>query len=237
MSTQPTPSLTARLKADNWDMHQIAEQGHGQGSVLRGELSLPGYLELIDQGYLVHHALDQAAKAAAKARPEFTSLFADEHLLSPHYARDLAHFGVAPENIDPISGSERFIAHIESVAGDPLAVLGLHYVRTGASNGNKFAVNKARETYSLPDTGEGTAHLDPYGDAQRQSWGAFKVDLDKLQLSQAEQDAVVASARRMYELFICWHTEDDLNADQLLAKHGGKLNKSDFDRAHAASTK
>lgn len=231
--TTPTKPLTERLKSENWDMHQIAERGRGVGSVLRGELSLPEYLELIDQGYLVHAAMDEAVKGAAGTRPRLAPLMSDEHLLGPKYAADLAHFGVAPGSVEPISGTERFVAHIESVKGEPLEVLGLHYVRTGASNGNSFVAKAARKAFELPESGEGTAHLVPYGDAQRANWAEFKSNLDALELSEQEQDTVVASARKMYELFICWQRDEHLTADALLAMHKGSLNKDDFDRAHA----
>ncbi len=231
--TTATTKLTDRLKAENWDMHQIAERGHGQGSVLRGELSLPAYLELIDQGYLVHASLDDAAKAAADSRPDLLPLMADEHFLSQHFAADLAHFGVSTGNVDPIPGTSRFIHHIQAVAGDPLCVLGLHYVRTGASNGNSFVAKHAIKAFNLSETGEGTAHLTPYGSEQRAKWGRFKTQLDALVLTRAEQDTVVASARRMYEHYICWHREAHLSADELLAMHKGELDQSEFDRAHA----
>ncbi len=232
MTTEAT-NLTDRLKAENWDMHQIAERGHGQGSVLRGELSLPAYLELIDQGYLVHAALDKAAKSAAMAKPDLAPMMADEHLLAKHYAADLAHFGVSPDNVDPIPGTTRFIEHIESAKGDPLRVLGLHYVRTGASNGNSFVAKHAIKAFDLPETGGGTAHLTPYGSEQRATWGRFKAQLDALTLTIAEQDMVVASARKMYEHFICWHREAHLSAVELLALHQGELDQGEFDRAHA----
>ncbi len=229
----PTDTLTARLKSENWDMHQIAEHSHGQGSVLRGELSLPAYIELIDQGYLVHRALDEAAQHAMTLRPDLAPLMAEEHLLGQHFAKDLAHFGVSPDNTEPLPGTERFIAHIEAVKDEPLKVLGLHYVRTGASNGNSFVAKHAREAFDLPATGEGTAHLVPYGDRQRAAWGAFKAQLDSLPLSSQEQDTVIASARAMYAHYICWHREAHLSADELVREHAASLDKTAFDKSHA----
>jgi heme oxygenase len=226
--------LTQQLKEDNWDMHQIAEHGEGTGSVLRGEWNREQYAEMIAQGYLVHKALDLAVSASAEARPDLAALFAHEHLLAEHFAKDLAYFEIDTTSIVPSVGTTRFITHIASAASDPLAVLGLHYVRTGASNGNRFVAKKARQIFNLPDTGEGTAHLDPYGEAQRQHWAAFKAELDRVELTNDEKQAVVASARNMYELFINWNAPEHLTATELLERHKAQLDKAEFDRAHAA---
>ena len=228
-----TDTLTARLKSENWDMHQIAEHSHGQGSVLRGELSLPAYIELIDQGHLVHRVLDEAAQHAASKRPDLAPLMADEHMLGQHFAKDLAHFGISPDSTEALAGTERFVEHIQAVKDEPLKVLGLHYVRTGASNGNSFVAKHAREAFDLPTTGEGTAHLAPYGERQRAAWGALKQTLDGLNLTAQEQDTVIASARSMYAHYICWHRESHLSAAELVNEHESSLDKDAFDQAHA----
>jgi heme oxygenase len=229
--------LTQRLKDDNWDMHQIAEHGEGTGSVLRGQWSRADYASMIAQGLLVHQALDAACRTARAARPDLAphlpALLADEHLLAPAYTKDASYFGLAPASIRPTPGTQRFLAHIAAVQHDPLAVLGLHYVRTGASNGNRFVAQAARKAFDLPHTGEGTAHLDPYADAQRPAWAAFKAALDALPLSSAQQARVVASARKMYEHVISWHAAEHATAQELVARHASRLNKADFDRAHA----
>lgn len=235
--TTTTRSLTQRLKEENWDMHQVAEHGEGTGSVLRGEWGKPEYTRMIAQGYLVHRALDNAAKHAATADPRLAKLLAPEHLLAEHYAKDLAYLGLDPATVTPEPGTQRFLAHIESVQHAPLAVLGLHYVRTGASNGNRFVAKRARQAFDLPATGEGTAHLDPYGESQRAHWNAFKEELDRVELSEHEQTAVVASARKMYEYVISWHAPEHRTADQLLVLHKDRLNKAEFDQGHAVPAK
>ncbi len=61
-------------------------------------------------------------------------------------------------------------------------------------NGNRMMAGNFREKFNLPATGEGTRHLDPYGEAQEENWAVFKEKRETLPLDEAQRQAVVDGA-------------------------------------------
>ncbi|MEM7628797.1 MAG: biliverdin-producing heme oxygenase [Planctomycetota bacterium] len=236
-----TRSLTQRFKEDNWDLHQIAEHApEGPSRLIRGEVSRSEYAESLQQEYLHHRALDEAVGRAIDARPDLAPVVEGTNGRAPAIAEDLAFFqslgepvgdpGTAP----PTPGVTRFLEHIGASSNDPMAILGLHYVRTGATNGNRFVAKKVRAAMDLPaDTDQGTRHLDPWGAEQRPRWMAFKERLDALELTPDEQDRCFNAVRSMYVYAINMNASEHRSADALLREFGGGLDKAQFDRDHA----
>jgi len=227
--------LSQRLKDDNWQLHQIAERSDGLGGVLKGSLPLDGYVGILEQQWVIAAPMDAALRGALAARPGVAPLVEDDQYLEGYLREDLAHFGRQVTSIKPRPGSARFIEHLTAKADDPLHILGLHYVRLGACNGNRFVARKARATYKLPESGEGTRFLDPFGEAQRPKWVAFKTKLDALDLDAGERDRVFAGTRAMYELIINLpNDERHVPASELLERHEGQLDHGVFTKSHAA---
>jgi heme oxygenase len=114
--------------------------------------------------------------------------------------------------IEPRPGTHALIDHVASVASsEPVRLLGLHYVREGANNGNRFIAMKLRKIWGAPhDQRDGFRYLDPYGPEQRPRWEAFKQQLDALDLTNEQEEAVIASARSMFNLIIAMHKDHDL---------------------------
>lgn len=230
--TDPRP-LSQRLKDDNWQLHQIAERNDGLGGVLRGGLPLEGYVGILEQEWVISAPMDDALRSAIAARPDIAHLIEDDQYFDGYLREDLAYFGRPVEGITPRPGSLRFVEHVGAHAGDPLHILGLHYVRLGACNGNRFVARKARANYQLPESGGGTRFLDPFGEAQRPKWMAFKTKLDELALDAAERDRVFAGTRAMYELIINLPNDDrHVSADELLERHEGQLDHGVFTKSH-----
>lgn len=239
-----TRTLTQRLKEDNWDLHQIAEHDpKGPSRLIRGEVSRAEYAESLQQEYLHHAALDEAVERAITARPELGSIIEGTNGRATPIADDLAFFRAAGEPVaepgeaSPTAGVQRYLDHITASDADPLAILGLHYVRTGATNGNRFVAKKVRAAMDLPEPtetdGGGTRHLDPWGAEQRTRWVAFKERLDTLELTGDEQDRVFNAVRSMYVYAINMNADAHRSADDLLAEFGDSLDKARFDRDHA----
>lgn len=232
--TTETRTLTQRLKDDNWDLHQIAEHAaDGPSRLVQGTMPLDEYKAMLAQDYLWHAALDEALRSAVESEPRLGSLIEENQYRAANIADDLAYFGVDAASIDPSPGTTRFVEHVARVKHDPMAVLGLHYVRTGATNGNRFVAKKVRKTFELPESGEGTKHLDPWGEQQRATWMAFKGKLDEIGFDENEQDRVFGSVREMYVYAINANRERHMPASELLEAHGDKLDKGKFDRDHA----
>lgn len=224
--------LTTRLKDDNWALHQIAERQETPGSLIKGTMPKAGYIDMLAQQLLINQALDTALSSAIKLDPRVGELVLREQMLTPYIEEDLSFFGVDSDTIEATPGTNRFIAHIEEHAEHPLHLLGLHYVRLGACNGNRFVARVVRKAYTLGES-DGTRYLDPFGDTQRTSWVEFKAALDAMPFDRTEQDQVFEGTRAAYLYAINLDLPEHLSAEQLLEKHEKTLDKKAFEDGHS----
>ena len=231
MSQSTHTSLTARLKDDNWDLHQIAERRSDLALILRGLLPRERYIGLLGQAWLQAGPMDEALRGACHADPRIRGVVEDDQFFAPHARADLVYFEHATPEASP--GTARFVAFVREHAADAMTILGLHYVRLGACNGNRFIAKKARAAYGLPESGEGTQWLDPFGQAQRSKWQAFKDGLDAAGWSDAERGVIFAGARAMYLFAINDRADTPATEAELLAAHGHELDKDAFAKSHA----
>lgn len=229
--------LTTRLKDDNWALHQIAERQESPGSLIKGTMPLDGYKAMLGQQHLINAALDKALKSLLGANPQVAELVVEEQLLTPYLLEDLSHFGIAPDSVSATPGTRRYIEHIEANADNALHLLGLHYVRLGACNGNRFVARVVRKTYGLTDPQLGTRYLDPFGESQRAKWMEFKAALDAIPFDQAQRDAIFAGTRAAYVYAINLDLAEHMSAEALLEKHGKTLDKKVFDEGHSVHVK
>ncbi len=225
--------LTTRLKDDNWALHQIAERQDTPGSLIKGSMPKAGYLAMLAQQYLVNNAFDQTLQDILPDHPAIAALILNEQLLTQYLLEDLEHFGVDPQSAQPAPGTQRFIDHIGAHKDQPLHLLGLHYVRLGACNGNAFVARVVRKAYTLDDPQQGTRYLDPFGPTQRKKWLAFKARLDAMQLTQSQQDEIFAGTRAAYVLAINLDLPEYQSDEQLLAKHEKTLDQKAFAQGHS----
>ena len=205
--TTDTRPLGQRLKEDNWDLHQLAEHDALPQHMVRGTMPREAYVELCGQSWLVARALDSAIEAKRDEVPILRELVTDRQLQTPYLEEDLAHWGVDPASVAPNPGTAALIAEIERCRDNaPIRLFGLHYVREGANNGNRFIARKIKQAWGA-ESDDGFRHLDPYGDEQRPLWEAFKVRLNEIELSEAEKTAIVDAARSMFEGMIKMHKD------------------------------
>lgn len=226
--------LTERLKNDNWALHQIAERQPTPGSLIKGTMPKEGYLAMLGQQYLLNSAFDAALAEARTNNPQVESLIDQEYLLTPYLIEDLEHFGIERSTLAPTPGTQRFIDHVAAHKDQPLHLLGLHYVRLGACNGNTFVARVVRKSYNITDPTQGTRYLDPFGKEQRKGWVAFKESLDSIEFTDAQQDEVFAGTRAAYVLSINLDFEQFKDAETLLLENGQSLDKNEFDAHHSA---
>lgn len=224
--------LTTRLKDDNWALHQIAERQETPGSLIKGTMPKDGYTNMLAQQLLINHALDNALRDAVKSDARVSELVLNEQMLSPYIEQDLSFLGIDASSISPTPGTTRYIEHIQANADNPLHLLGLHYVRLGACNGNRFVARVVRKAYTLGEH-EGTRYLDPFGDAQRASWVEFKAALDAMPFDASEQDQVFQGTRAAYLYAINLDLPEHLSAEQLLELHEKSLDKKAFEDGHS----
>lgn len=224
--------LTPRLKNDNWDLHQIAERGPTPGALIKGTMPKDGYAESLAQTLLLNRALDAAVARISDSRPDLGALIKADQAFSPYLEADLEFLGVDTRSLDATNGTRRYIDAIEAHSDDPCYLFGLHYVRLGACNGNRFVARKLRSVYGFEDS-RGTMYLDPFGENQRAEWSAFKNGIDALDLSQEDQDRIFAGTRDAYLLTINLDHDEYQSAEALLAAHSKTLDKKAFEEGHS----
>lgn len=233
MTTATARPLTVRLKDDNWKLHQIAERTDRQAELIRGRLPREAYVGHLTQLWFMARALDTALRPHLVANPALDALVHGEQFLSPYLEEDLTWFGVCPAHARPEPGTARFVDDVAAHADDAWYLLGLHYVRLGACNGNRFVARAVRKGLDLPATGEGTRFLDPFGEAQRDKWYAFKAALDALDLTPEQADRVFEGAEAAYVHAICHTLPAHRTKDDLLAEHEASLDKRAFEAGHS----
>ncbi|MFK7883892.1 MAG: biliverdin-producing heme oxygenase [Phycisphaerales bacterium] len=226
-------TLTTRLKDDNWKLHQIAERAEGPAGLIKGTLPRDGYINMLGQQWFMNSALDRAFGDHILSNEVIAAFVSKDQFLTPFIEEDLTHFGICPIHQTIAPGTQRFMDDIEAKKNDGLHLLGLHYVRLGACNGNRFVAKAVRKAYDLPETGEGTRYLDPFGESQREDWWAFKAALDKAVLTDSEADRVFEGTRAAYLHAICHGLDRQYTSEELFAKHEAALDRKAFDDGHS----
>jgi len=236
--SDPRP-ISQRLKDDNWRLHQIAERTPGPATLMHGEVTREVYARLLRETLPVARALDAKVRAAREAEPRLRELIADDQMQAENIAADLAFLGEPAEPLpmdDLPPGTRRLLVRIEERGSDPFWTLGMHYVRTGATNGNHYLAGRLRRVLGLgteADRQAGTRYLDPFGTQQRFVWGAFKTTLDAIAFTEEEKDLVFEGTRDAF-LYAINLTEAEHRAEEeLLAAHAAGLDKAEFDAHHA----
>lgn len=194
-----TPGTMLTLREATATHHRRAEQHEFQRQFVRGTLPKHLYLRWLGQMLHVHAALETQLDRLVARQQELRSLFDDSRRKVPGIQRDLAFLGGDPAAA-PLPAVRALTARMAQLAADePLALLGVFYVLEGSTNGSKFIARKVRPAYELPDSGEGSAYLDPYGDVQPARWQEFKAAMDAQQFPADEVTRMVAEARATFD--------------------------------------
>ncbi|HEY8590220.1 MAG TPA: biliverdin-producing heme oxygenase, partial [Naasia sp.] len=177
-------SLTARLRADNRDLHADIEARVGLPGSVR---SRDDYVRLLTR-LAAFHAAIEAELDDPRWRSRFTALGVDlaAHRRSALLTQDLAALGAkAPAPGEPIG-----IAGFEEA-------LGTLYVVEGSTLGGKYLAPQIAE--AVPDApvaffrSEGRGHPRP--------WQALKAAVDNFGEAAGDGDRVVEGARRAFGAF------------------------------------
>ncbi|MCC6319860.1 MAG: biliverdin-producing heme oxygenase [Phycisphaerales bacterium] len=198
MSTTMNASVMARLKSETAEQHRSAERKPLQQQMLRGVLPREAYGAWLGQMLLVHRALERAIEGA-RPLAGVLKLVTPEQEHSPRLEEDLRTLGTDPAAVRPNASTARLVADIERLAtANPAAAFGLHYVLEGSMNGNKYIAMAMRRGQGLAP-GVGDRYLDPYGEAQRGKWAAFREAVDACAWNDRDADAAVEAAKMMFD--------------------------------------
>lgn len=190
------PGVMTRLREETADLHAAAESQPLQKSMVSGSMRPETFVRWLGQMLLVHEELERRLAALRNAEPRYAALIRDELFQAPQLRADLARMGADADTVAPLPATTAFVARIGQVASESAeGLLGALYVLEGSKNGNRF-IAKALERRSPGAFALG--YLDPHGEAQRDLWQRWKLDMDMLGFEPAAQSRLVAIARETF---------------------------------------
>jgi len=199
--TEAGVGFALKLKQGTQDLHDQAEAGPFQQRMVDGELLWEEYVAFLQQALHVHRAIEPLFRDAAAREPRFAAMLHQNHFRVNKIEQDLVDFDAEP-SATVLPATQRFIASVSQAAiSDPLSLIGVLYVKEGATNGNKIVAKRIREGLCL-DPAVAMGYLDPHGPDQRKHWNAFKAALDSLDVTDDEQDRCLEAARETFKLFM-----------------------------------
>lgn len=204
--TDNTASIMLRLKESTQALHDATEDGSFNQELVKGHLPKDRYIEMLAQLWLVHRTLEGQLRAHAGSVPAFNAVLRDYQFQEPYLVADLAFFGRPLPTIEPLSATRRLMDRIDEMAvNEPAGLLGMHYVFEGSNNGSKFIAKAVRRAYALD--GEGTRYLDPYSENQRAYWQQFKDDMNSIEFTASQTEAILQAAGAAFEGVMQLHRE------------------------------
>jgi heme oxygenase len=200
--TTEVSSLATRLREETRDHHERAEKHPFQQELLSGRLDRSAFVASLEQWLCVHRVLEEMLRRHREV-PQIRRVLKDYQFHESRLCEDLKHFGRSPEHARPLAATDEFNASVRRAAeSDPASLLGFHYVIEGSKNGSKHIARILQRVYAL-QPGPGLLYQDPYGDAQRENWQAFRADLESAEFTAAQEDAIVEAAKGTFEGIIC----------------------------------
>jgi heme oxygenase len=192
---QAASGIMGHLRETTRALHKEAESRPLQRSMAKGTLPAGSYVMYLGQLRHLHESLESCLDSVTGSHPWLAGLFTDDRRRVPDLDRDLAAFGVDPDDVPVLPPTAEFIGRIERLtASDPMALLGPLYVLEGSTNGGKFLARVLERSLRIEDRA-GLAYMDPYGDRQPEMWAEFKRLADQVELTPAQRGAVTDAAR------------------------------------------
>lgn len=188
-----------------------------QRDLVAGLLPRSTYVAWLSQLFFVHRALEWHFGRLRSVVPPLAAVVRDHYFHTPALASDLACFGVGLQRLAPLASTSVLIELIDGLAvRAPLALLGIAYVLEDGKNSGRQIAKRARLAYRLP-AGFGVAYLDPYGEAQRQRWLEFRVDMEAMGFGPEEIAMIADAARIMFRSLIA--IMDEILAVERITHH------------------
>lgn len=195
------------LKAETWELHELAEHHPYQRAFVKGELSRAAYTDYLAHMLLVHQVLESRL-TDLKAVPGLSSVICGYHFRASLLRDDLAYFGATAEEVRPLGAAAAIVHEIEfSFNRDPLSVLGFLYVLEGSTNGSKFIARSVERSLKL-NPRQGTSYLNPHAEWQSERWAEFKRTMNAQPFVEEQKTRIVECAKAMFRAVI--RLSDDL---------------------------
>ncbi len=187
-------TIMQALKERTREHHNNAEGQEFQRQLAAGELRRDIYIGYLGQLFLIHKRLETRLRQQQASLPGISQVLSDDQLQVPFLQQDLEFFGAKTEGLQPLTATSELLQKIDAAAeNSPIALLGFHYVLLGSKHGGKFIAHSLQEKYRLNE-GRGATYFDPYGTNFQQIWKSFTADFNAVEMSQADQEAVIQAA-------------------------------------------
>jgi heme oxygenase len=197
MTTAPAPTgIMGRLKSETAELHAVAEAKPLEEALIGGSINHDQYKKYLEQRWVVHRELEAATDKALVADPRLERLGLPGLYQTANIEADLAHLGAGTAAIRPMKGSEGLLGMIRG-AGSTSVLMGIFYVFEGSKNGARYIAKSLAKAWGKSDL-SGMKYLDPHGEAQRGLWMKFREDMNSIDWSAAEQDAMVEAAKETF---------------------------------------
>lgn len=185
--------LMDKLKQNSMSFHEQLEGSNFQSDLFGGKLPLPSYVNYLKQLHCIHHCLESLV-SQYKNNPQINEVVEDWQFQVPFLESDLTYLKVSTSNIAPSPATKHFTDAITSAAQkEPLSLLGFWYVLLGSKHGGMMLANSISTAYGFAD-GNGTAYMKPYGTGFMPLWQQFKANMNKLELSAAQEASLTQAA-------------------------------------------
>ena len=197
-STTAAPTgIMGRLKAETAEQHAVAEAKPLEAALIGGSIAHDQYKEYLAQRWLIHRELEAATDRVLDEDHRLSGLGLPGLYQTANLEADLAYLGVDTATIKPLKGSENLVGTIRN-APSPAVLMGIYYVFEGSKNGARFIARSLGKAWGKTDL-EGMKYLDPHGEAQRGLWLKFREDMNAIDWSPEEQDAMVKAAQDTFD--------------------------------------
>jgi heme oxygenase len=194
MTTATTPTgIMGRLKSETAPQHAEAESKPLEAALIGGSINHDQYKKYLEQRWIVHRALEAAADRALAQDDRLAGLGLPGLYQTDNLVADLEFLEADTRAIQPMKGAVALLERIQS-AESPAVLMGIYYVFEGSKNGARFIAKALSKAWGKSDL-SGLRYLDPHGEAQRGLWMKFREDMNAIDWSDSEQDAMVEAAK------------------------------------------
>lgn len=199
--TTEVNTLADRLRGETRELHGRAEGHRFQQDMLAGRLDRSIFVDSLEQWLCIHQTLESGLRRHCNV-PQIRRVVRDYQFHEARLREDLKFFGRDPDRVWPLPAVITFADAVEATAAnDPACLLGYHYVLEGSKNGSKHIARILQRVYDL-QPGPGLLYQDPYGDAQREYWQAFRTDLAAAEFTMEQEEDIVEAAKLTFEAVI-----------------------------------
>ena len=196
-TTAAPTGIMGRLKAETAEQHAVAESKPLEAALIEGSIAADQYKQYLAQRWLIHRELEDATDRVLGQDERLSKLGLPGLYQTANLEADLAHLGVDTASIKPLKGARSLVDTIRN-APSPAVLMGIYYVFEGSKNGARFIARALGKAWGKNDL-EGMKYLDPHGEAQRGLWMKFREDMNAIDWSPEEQDAMVKAAQGTFD--------------------------------------